>query len=291
MGGVNDSKNYIDLMKFGYVDDTRTVVVTDTLLQGGIMSVYYLGTFIGCLMAGSIGDRFGRIITIAIGAAWGIVGASLQCSSMNSNWMICSRLVNGIGTGILNGIVPVWASELSDYNTRGAFIAMEFTLNIFGVVVAYWLGFGLSYIDNGDSAFRWRFPIAFQLIPLVFLLAFCFLFPESPRWLCKAERDEEALYILQRLRGSTGAGATQAEAELGDIRDAIRLEQSAEGTSYIHMLFGWKSGKLHLGRRVQLVVWLQIMQCWTGIAGITMYGPSKSSLHLASYYHIRLTWL
>jgi hypothetical protein len=40
--------------------------------------------------------------------------------------------------------------------------------------------------------------------------------------------------------------------------------------SYLSMLFGYKSGKLHLGRRVQLVIWLQIMQEWVGIAGVTV---------------------
>jgi hypothetical protein len=47
--------------------------------------------------------------------------------------------VNGVGTGILNAIVPVWATEAAEYTSRGQFIAMEFTLNIFGVVVAYWI--------------------------------------------------------------------------------------------------------------------------------------------------------
>jgi MFS family permease len=40
------------------------------------------------------------------------------------------------------------------------------------------------------------------------------------------------------------------------------------------MLFGIGSGKLHTGRRVQLVVWLQIMQEWVGIAGVTVYAPT-----------------
>jgi hypothetical protein len=55
------------------------------------------------------------------------------------------------------------ATETAEHTSRGQFIAIEFTLNIFGVVVAYWLEFGLSFIDNGESAFRWRFPIAFQV--------------------------------------------------------------------------------------------------------------------------------
>jgi MFS family permease len=279
MGGVNTSYDYVHTMKFGYVDSTGTVVVTNTLLQGGIVSVYYLGTLVGCLMGGSLGDRAGRIKTIGIAAVWGIIGASLQCSAQNATWMICARLVNGIGTGILNAIVPVWASEISEYQTRGAFITMEFTLNIFGVVIAYWLEFGLSFINNGRSQFQWRFPIAFQIPMLIVLLVTCWAFPESPRWLCKVDRHDEALHILRRLRGTTGEDAGKAEAELADIRAVVELErQNADHTSYFHMLFGIGFGKLHIGRRVQLVMWLQILQDWTGIAGITMFAPSKHSL-------------
>lgn len=50
-----------------------------------------------------------------------------------------ARFINGIGTGILNAIVPVWATETAEHTSRGQFIAIEFTLNIFGVVLAYWL--------------------------------------------------------------------------------------------------------------------------------------------------------
>ena len=50
-----------------------------------------------------------------------------------------ARLINGVGTGVLNAIVPVWATETAEHTSRGQFIAIEFTLNIFGVVAAYWL--------------------------------------------------------------------------------------------------------------------------------------------------------
>ncbi|KAJ4357330.1 uncharacterized protein N0V89_001905 [Didymosphaeria variabile] len=247
MGGVNESPNYVNLMKFGSVNSDGSIVVTDSLLQGGIMSVFYLGTLVGCMFGGC-------------------------------HWMIGSRFVNGLGTGILNGIVPAWASELSDHKSRGTFIAMEFTLNIFGVVVAYWLAYAVRFIDNGYSAFRWRFPIAFQIAPLIMLLVFCWAFPESPRWLCKVGRNDEALYILQRVRGTEGSDSGIAQAELDGIKAIVELEKTAEGTSYFSMFFGRKCGKLHNARRVQLVIWLQILQCWTGIAGVTMYGPTIFSI-------------
>ncbi|EEU37319.1 uncharacterized protein NECHADRAFT_37236 [Fusarium vanettenii 77-13-4] len=289
MGGVNQSTDYIRRMGLGHLAEDGSPVITKTLLQGGIMAIFYLGTLVGCLAGGSFGDRYGRIGTIGLGAAWAIFGAALQSSAMNPSWMLGSRFVNGIGTGILNGIVPAWASELSDYTSRGTFIAMEFTLNIFGVVVAYWLAYGVSFIDNGESEIRWRFPIAFQILPLLCLLAGCWAFPESPRWLVKVGRNEEALYILGRLRGTEGEDAGVAETECNDIRRAIELERSSESTSYIHMLFGWKSGRLHTGRRVQLVIWLQIIQCWTGIAGVTMYGPTI--FHIAGFGPSKTQWV
>lgn len=89
MGGVNTAKDYIDLMGFGYVDDAGSPVVTNSLLQGGIVSVYYLGTLFGCLLGGWVGDKVGRIRTIALGSIWAILGASLQCSAQNHQWMIC----------------------------------------------------------------------------------------------------------------------------------------------------------------------------------------------------------
>lgn len=94
MAGVNNAKDYIDLMKLGYtkvVDGEVTPVVTNSLLQGGIVSVYYLGTLFGALLGGWLGDRMGRIRTIAAGSVWAILGAALQCSAMNHNWMICGK--------------------------------------------------------------------------------------------------------------------------------------------------------------------------------------------------------
>jgi len=166
MGGVNTSADYAELMGFGYRDDTTgSVVVTDSLLQGGIVAVYYLGTLFGAFLGGWVGDKTGRIRTIALGSIWAILGAALQCSAQNHVWMICARAVNGIGTGVLNAIVPVWATETAEHTSRGQFIAIEFTLNIFGVAVAYWLEFGLSFIDGGRGAFQWRFPIAVSILP------------------------------------------------------------------------------------------------------------------------------
>ena len=93
MGGVNTAPDYYHkTMKFGHPAADGTPIIDNTLKQGGIVSIYYLGTLIGCLIGGSFGDRYGRIKTIALGAGWGVIGATLQTSAQNATWMILGTL-------------------------------------------------------------------------------------------------------------------------------------------------------------------------------------------------------
>lgn len=57
MGGVNDSPRYVTEVGIGLEDGT----VTNTVHQGGIVSIYYLGCIFGCFAGGWAADRIGRI--------------------------------------------------------------------------------------------------------------------------------------------------------------------------------------------------------------------------------------
>ena len=73
-------------MKIGYIKADGTPKITNPVLQGGIVAVYYLGTLFGALFGGWAGGKIGRIRVIAAGAAWSILGVSLQCSAQSHNW-------------------------------------------------------------------------------------------------------------------------------------------------------------------------------------------------------------
>ena len=115
-------------------------------------------------------------------------GCTAVCK-MTPSWnsrtdILAARVITGLGTGALNAITPVWATETASHTSRGAFVSLEFTLNIFGVVVAYWIEFGTSKYHDQESSFIWRFPIAFQIIPLAVLAVIVWFMPESPVLSC-----------------------------------------------------------------------------------------------------------
>lgn len=77
------------------------------------------------------------------------------------------------------------------------------------------------------------------------------------------------------IEGRGGRGSGQRGNGVQDIRSIAELERkTSHSQNYLYMLFGIGSGELHIGRRVQLVIWLQIMQEWIGIAGVTIYQPT-----------------
>lgn len=280
MGGVNQSVDYVRTMGLGKgVPPTPDfqhwdIEINNPTKEGGIVAIYYLGTLIGAVLCGWVSDKIGRINAIRIGCAWVIIGAALQCSAQNAAWMLCSRVINGIGTGYLNVAVPVWSAETNDYTVRGVAIAINFCANIFGVVIAYWLNFALSFINQGDTAFRWRFVVAFQLVPLIPLAIVINFLPESPRWLVQKKRDEEAKQVLGNLRGEGDPEHPKAIAEYHDIKATVLEEENTSlNDNFLGMALK-SQGKWHISRRVQLVLWFQIIQEWTGIASITVYQPT-----------------
>ncbi|KAK4569795.1 hypothetical protein LTR86_002764 [Recurvomyces mirabilis] len=64
-------------------------------------------------------------------------------------------------------------------------------------MLSYWIDLGFSFLDH--SSIAWRFPIAFQIVLALFILACIPGLPESPRWLALKGRDAEALQVLAAL--------------------------------------------------------------------------------------------
>ncbi|KAH9823699.1 low-affinity glucose transporter HXT3 [Teratosphaeria destructans] len=266
MSQVNTNTNYLRLMS---ADSGSS---RDAAAVGGIVSVWFGGFAIGALMVGAYADKIGRLKTIELGCLWGILGAALQYSAQNITWMILARVIGGIGCGHLNTVVPIWTSELADPHLRGAFVAVEFTLAIGGSTFVYWIEYACTKLQS--DAFAWRFPVAFQMVFLIFVLAAAPFYPESPRHLARNGQLDEARDILMRCR--VDPDPTKIAVELEGIQQALELEAAAEAQTYWTMLTN--KGKFHTRRRILLGGGIQVMQKFTGIDFIATYAPEMFSL-------------
>lgn len=266
MSQVNTNPDYLRLMGADSGSNRDAAAV------GGIVSVWFGGFAIGALMVGSYADKIGRLKTVEIGCLWGILGAALQASAQNITWMMSARVIGGIGCGHLNTVVPIWTSELADPHLRGAFVAVEFTLALGGSTMVYWMEYACTKLQS--EAFAWRFPVAFQMVFLFFVLAAVPFYPESPRHLAKQGKLDEARDILLRCR--VDPDPLKIDYEMEGIKEALRLEATSTAHSYYSMLF--TKDKFHTRRRIILGGGVQVMQKFTGIDFIATYAPEMFTL-------------
>ncbi|KAK1073380.1 hypothetical protein LTR74_001789 [Friedmanniomyces endolithicus] len=244
MGGVNAAPDYVRVVNIGqYPSGT----VTNQTKQGGIISIYYLGALVGCFLGGWAADRIGRINGLFCAAIFALVGGALQAATQSATFILLARTLTGIGTGALTGITPVLIAEMSRAEHRGGFLGYVFIANYLGISVAYWLSFGLAFVDNGLSAVRWRFLLAFQCFPAIILLCGIRLLPDSPRYLASVGRYEEAKEVLEHVRGSDGEEVQR------EYKEICAVSQEATRTSpveFAKVLCGLDNSLApHLGRR------------------------------------------
>ena len=145
-------------------------------MTGLIVSVYYLGCFLGCIGAAMVGFKLGRKRTIHIGSFFVVVGAAIQAASFSNAQIIVGRIIAGIGTGLSTSTIPTWVSETSAAGERGALIAFQLAIVSFGILIAYWLDYGMAQNQTGQVV--WRFPVAFQAVFAFGTMAMLCFLPE-----------------------------------------------------------------------------------------------------------------
>ncbi|KAJ7786197.1 general substrate transporter [Mycena metata] len=230
---------------------------------GMMVAVLEIGAFFTSIAAGRVGDMIGRKGTLFLGAVIFTIGGAVQTFTLGFWSMIVGRVISGCGVGLLSTIVPIYQSEISPPNHRGALACMEFTGNIVGYSSSVWTDYFCSFIDSDLS---WRIPLFIQCVIGAILAAGSLVMPESPRWLIDTDKDAEGMRVIADLHGGD-PGNSVAIAEFEEIKEKVQEERdSGEARTYAMM---WRRYK----RRVLLAMSSQAFAQLNGINVISYYAP------------------
>jgi len=164
--------------------------------EGLVGASALIGIFLGAFLGGWLTDIFGRQVLFTIDLAAIIVCSIAQFFVGDVFWLIILRLLIGMAVG---ADYPIATSLLAEFSPRrwrgpllGAFVAMWFV----GAAAAYVVGEVLLHFDNG-----WRWMLASAAVPAILIVLARLGTPESPRWLLKKGRVDEANAVLQKVFG------------------------------------------------------------------------------------------
>ncbi|KAF4386441.1 hypothetical protein G4B88_006697 [Cannabis sativa] len=184
----------------------------NTILEGLVVSIFIAGAFLGSACSASIIDKLGcrrtfQLVTIPL-----ILGALISAQAHSLYEVLWGRFLVGLGIGVNTVLVPIYISEVAPTKYRGSLGSICQVGTCFGIISSLFLG-----LPSENDPHWWRTLLYFASIP-GFVLVFGMQFAvDSPRWLCKVGRKDEAKIVIQNLWGES-----EVERAISDFEAVIK---------------------------------------------------------------------
>jgi len=236
----------------GALTGIKTAFALSPFLVEVVTSWVTLGALVGALVAGELTDRLGRRRSVLIAAALFIFGAGIQAYAPVTVVLVCGRFIIGLGVGVASVAAPLYSAELAPAAWRGRFVSAYQLAITVGIFLAYLLGGALS------STADWRIMLGAAGVPGLLLLGIGLIAPESPRWLMKMHRREDARTQMAKIEPSE-----DCEGALNAIAAALNRESKTASRGAV-LNAEWR-------RPLLIGLGLAIFQQITGINAIIYY--------------------
>ncbi len=196
--------------------------------KGWTVAIALVGTVVGALGAGVVGQKLGGRETLRITAVLYLISAIGSGLAWSWPVLMIFRFLGGLGIGASSVLGPVYIAELAPAKWRGRLVGI-FQFNVvLGILVAYLSNYGIRLLHLGATEWRWQVGVA--AVPALGFLVLLYGIPRSPRWSASRDQIDEALAVLKMM------GEPNPQAELADIRSALKEEHATA-----HMpVFQWK---------------------------------------------------
>ena len=237
---------------------------------GSTVSSALIGCIIGGILSGFLSNRLGRKRTLLVAATLFFVSAlgsgypetlffTYGKSSLGLMWMFnFYRIIGGIGVGLASAVCPMYIGEIAPAEIRGRLVSWNQFAIIFGMLVVYFVNWGIAkgQTEAWINATGWRFMFISEAIPAGLFGLLILFVPETPRYLCMANKEENALGVLTKIMGNKA----KANQILLEIKETLIEKTKAKVFSY--------------GKVVIIVgILLSVFQQFVGINVALYYAP------------------
>ncbi len=240
-GAVDSLKVYFIDPRFADLTNPAQANAANSLL-GFVVSSALIGCIIGGLLGGWVSTNIGRKRGLIIAAVLFLISALGASApefpfaaighggpSYMANFVFY-RILGGIGVGLASMLSPMYIAEIAPPKIRGNLVAWNQFAIVFGMLVIYFVNFGISKSGSGDAwlnVIGWRYMFLSGAIPAVLFLVLLFLVPETPRFLMLKGDEAGARAVLAKL-----VTPEEGAKELSEIRASLSEHHSGKLFSF-----------------------------------------------------------
>ena len=228
-----------------------------------------IGCLVGAMAAGATSDRFGRKRLLIFSAFLFTVTSLGIGLSENFTVFVIWRILGGVAIGLASNLSPMYIAEIAPAAMRGRLVATNQITIVIGILAAQVINYAIAetippgmreemLAGSWNCQVGWRWMFAATAVPSMIFLLSMFFVPESPRWLVKNGREEEARKIVAKI-----GGEEYADSALNEIR--ATLVNDIRKVDFRELLDPRMKSVLVLG------VGLAVFQQWCGINVIFNY--------------------
>ncbi len=204
----------------GTTDQLRHAFALSDNLLGFTVTSALLGTMVGALTAGRPADWWGRQHVLTILAVFFLASAAGCALAWNWYALLFFRFLGGIAVGGASVVCPMYITEIAPARLRGVLVCVSQLNIVVGILAAYFSNYLVAYFVGADNPDAWRWMFGVMAAPSFAFLAAALVIPESPRWLVKQNRFDEATKVLARFNHDDPARESR------EIQESLASESS-----------------------------------------------------------------
>ncbi|TVY86777.1 putative quinate permease [Lachnellula willkommii] len=229
----------------------------------------WLSAFFGALAPALLSRFIGRKLMMTIAALFMLLGGILQTDAQppHPSMIYGGRVISGFGVGMVSNLTPIYVAETAPKEYRGFLGSLLEMFLVSGGLLVYRTAYGSS-LHLQPTSKQWRVPLSLQIILAAVVLGGSFIIVESPRWLGKQNRWNEATASLCYLRGASFEDE-EIKTELAEMRAQIDEEVQATSGRSVKELFQARNFFRLMGG-----CGIGFFSVWCGQAAILYYAPT-----------------